>query len=303
MKIINLEVFIANPGKNDLDDSFSESIKYFGKNLIFIKLETDIGIIGWGECYSQTDRDTQITSHVEKLKKYVINYNPMNIRNFILGAERDFANKRPSMDFWCAVSGIEIAMWDILGKYYEQPVFNLLGGKIRERIKVYANGWATSLEEEELSKNALEMVNKRGFKALKFDPFTGPWEDWPENEILFEAAKRVGVVRESVGPNVDILIEVHRRLAVSKAQIFTKEIEKYRPFWIEEPCISENIDNSDYNEDTTEEEPKDSELEDLKDEIKNSLKSDKMTVLNTVVRKISSPVADAAVTRKLGTHG
>ena len=243
MKIINLEVFIANPGKNDLDDSFSESIKYFGKNLIFIKLETDIGIIGWGECYSQTDRDTQITSHVEKLKKYVINYNPMNIRNFILGAERDFANKRPSMDFWCAVSGIEIAMWDILGKYYEQPIFNLLGGKIRERIKVYANGWATSLEEEELSKNALEMVNKRGFKALKFDPFTGPWEDWPENEILFEAAKRVGVVRESVGPNVDILIEVHRRLAVSKAQIFTKEIEKYRPFWIEEPCILENIDS------------------------------------------------------------
>ena len=69
MKIINLEVFIANPGKNDLDDSFSESIKYFGKNLIFIKLETDIGITGCGECYSQTDRDTQITSHVEKLKK------------------------------------------------------------------------------------------------------------------------------------------------------------------------------------------------------------------------------------------
>jgi galactonate dehydratase len=242
MKITNLEIFITNPGENSVDESFSKSIKFFGKNLIFVKLETDIGITGWGECYSQTDRDTQITSHVEKMKKYIIDYDPLNIRNFILGAQRDFSNKRPSMDFWCAVSGIEIAMWDIVGKYYEQPVYNLLGGKIREKIKVYANGWATSLEEEDLSKNALDMVNKRGFKALKFDPFTGPWEDWPENDILFEASKRVGIVRESVGPDVDILIEVHRRLSVSKAQIFTKEIEKYKPFWIEEPCISENLD-------------------------------------------------------------
>ena len=242
MKIINLEVFITNPGENNLDDDFSKSIKYFGKNLIFVKLETDIGITGWGECYSQSDRDIQITSHIEKLKKYIIDYNPINIRNFLLGAQRDFSNKRPSMDFWCAVSGIEIAMWDILGKYFEQPVYNLLGGKIRDRVKVYANGWATSLEEETLAKNALEMVNKRGFKALKFDPFTGPWEDWPENEILFEASKRVGIVREAVGPNIEILVEVHRRLSISKAQIFTKEIEKFKPFWIEEPCISENID-------------------------------------------------------------
>ena len=242
MKITNVEIFITNPGMDGLDESFSESIKFFGKNLIFVKIDTDIGITGWGECYSQSDRDTQITSHVEKIKKYLIDYNPLNIRNFILGAQRDFSNKRPSMDFWCAVSGIEIAMWDIIGKYYEQPIYNLLGGKIREKIKVYANGWATSLEEEDLSKNALEMVNNRGFKALKFDPFTGPWEDWPENEILFEASKRVEVVRETVGPEIDILIEVHRRLSVSKAQIFTKSIEKYKPFWIEEPCISENLD-------------------------------------------------------------
>ena len=119
MKITNVEIFITNPGMDGLDESFSESIKFFGKNLIFVKIDTDIGITGWGECYSQSDRDTQITSHVEKIKKYLIDYNPLNIRNFILGAQRDFSNKRPSMDFWCAVSGIEIAMWDIIGKYYE----------------------------------------------------------------------------------------------------------------------------------------------------------------------------------------
>ena len=206
-----------------------------------VKLVTDNGIIGWGECYSQSDRDTQITAHVEKLKPYVIDYDPKNIRNFIVGAYRDFSNKRPSMDFWCAVSGIEIAMWDILGKYYETPIYNLLGGKVRENIKVYANGWASSLDHESLAQDATKIVQKRGFKALKFDPFTGPWEDWPENEIIFEAVKRVATVREAVGPKIDILVEVHRRLSISKAQIFSKEVEKYNPFWIEEPCISENI--------------------------------------------------------------
>ncbi|MED5237229.1 MAG: mandelate racemase/muconate lactonizing enzyme family protein [Chloroflexota bacterium] len=241
MKITEIKLFIANPGEENIDENFSNEIKYFGKNLIFVKLVTDNGIIGWGECYSQSDRDTQITAHVEKLKPYVIDYDPKNIRNFIVGAYRDFSNKRPSMDFWCAVSGIEIAMWDILGKYYETPIYNLLGGKVRENIKVYANGWASSLDHESLAQDATNIVQKRGFKALKFDPFTGPWEDWPENEIIFEAVKRVATVREAVGPKIDILVEVHRRLSISKAQIFSKEVEKYNPFWIEEPCISENI--------------------------------------------------------------
>ena len=241
MKITEIKLFIANPGEENIDENFSNEIKYFGKNLIFVKLVTDNGIIGWGECYSQSDRDTQITAHVEKLKPYVIDYDPKNIRNFIVGAYRDFSNKRPSMDFWCAVSGIEIAMWDILGKYYETPIYNLLGGKVRENIKVYANGWASSLDHESLAQDATNIVQKRGFKALKFDPFTGPWEDWPENEIIFEAVKRVATVREAVGPKIDILVEVQRRLSISKAQIFSKEVEKYNPFWIEEPCISENI--------------------------------------------------------------
>ena len=241
MKITEIKLFIANPGEENIDENFSNEIKYFGKNLIFVKLVTDNGIIGWGECYSQSDRDTQITAHVEKLKPYVIDYDPKNIRNFIVGAYRDFSNKRPSMDFWCAVSGIEIAMWDILGKYYETPIYNLLGGKVRENIKVYANGWASSLDHESLAQDATKIVQKRGCKALKFDPFTGPWEDWPENEIIFEAVKRVATVREAVGPKIDILVEVHRRLSISKAQIFSKEVEKYNPFWIEEPCISENI--------------------------------------------------------------
>ena len=236
MKIINIKTYITNPGKNEIKNSA------FGKNLIFIKLETDNGIIGWGECYSQTDRDIQITSHVQKLEPYIIGYDPINIRNFILGTYRDFSNKRPSMDLRCAISGIEIAMWDILGKYYDQPVYNLLGGKLRDRIKVYANGWAKKLDHESLSKNSIEMVKDRGFKALKFDPFSGPWEEWPEDEIIEEAVERIKVVRESVGIKVDLLIEIHRRLSISKAQIFAKKIEKFDPFWIEEPCISENLD-------------------------------------------------------------
>ena len=97
MIIKSIKTFIANPGKNEIKD------KAFGKNLIFIKLETDDGIIGWGECYSQSDRDEQITSHVKKLEPYIIGYDPINIRNFVLGAYRDFSNKRPSMDLWLSL--------------------------------------------------------------------------------------------------------------------------------------------------------------------------------------------------------
>ena len=145
------------------------------------------------------------------------------------------------MDFWCAVSGIEIAMWDILGKYYETPIYNLLGGKVRENIKVYANGWASSLDHESLAQDATKIVQKRVSKHLNLILLQDLGKIGQRMKLFLKAVKRVATVREAVGPKIDILVEVHRRLSISKAQIFSKEVEKYNPFWIEEPCISENI--------------------------------------------------------------
>tara|TARA_Y100000588_G_scaffold296765_1_gene317332 strand:+ start:2607 stop:2963 length:357 start_codon:yes stop_codon:yes gene_type:complete len=92
------------------------------------------------------------------------------IRHFMHIAHEDFATKRLAMDLHCALIGIEIAMWDIIGKTVEQPIYNLLGGPVRPHIRVYANGWGHG-SPDDIAQEAAELVEQRGFNALKFDPF------------------------------------------------------------------------------------------------------------------------------------
>ena len=227
MKITDIEVIKWNPGT--------------GKNFIYIKLTTDAGITGWGEAYAQADRDIQIEAHIDQLSRYLIDRDPFHIRHFMHIAHEDFATKRSSMDLHCALSGIEIAMWDIVGKTVEQPIYNLIGGPVRPHIRVYANGWGQGSPDDK-AQAAAELVEKRGFNALKFDPFPGPWREYPNRDELVEAADTVGKVREAVGPEVELLVEVHRRLAPVHAINAAKQMEKYNPYWFEEPCPPDNID-------------------------------------------------------------
>ena len=227
MKITDIEVIKWNPGT--------------GKNFIYIKLTTDTGISGWGEAYSQADRDTQIEAHIDQLARYLINRDPFHIRHFMHIAHEDFATKRSAMDLHCALSGIEIAMWDIVGKAVEQPIYNLIGGPVRPHIRVYANGWGQGSPDDK-AQEAAKLVEQRGFNALKFDPFPGPWREYPNRDELVEAANTVGKVREAVGPHVELLVEVHRRLAPVHAISAAKQMEKYNPYWFEEPCPPDNID-------------------------------------------------------------
>ena len=227
MKITDIEVIKWNPGT--------------GKNFIYIKLTTDTGISGWGEAYAQADRDTQIEAHIDQLARYLINRDPFHIRHFMHIAHEDFATKRSAMDLHCALSGIEIAMWDIVGKAVEQPIYNLIGGPVRPHIRVYANGWGQG-SPDDIAQEAAKLVERRGFNALKFDPFPGPWREYPNRDELVEAANTVGKVREAVGPHVELLVEVHRRLAPVHAISAAKQMEKYNPYWFEEPCPPDNID-------------------------------------------------------------
>ena len=227
MKITDIEVIKWNPGT--------------GKNFIYIKLTTDTGISGWGEAYAQADRDTQIEAHIDQLARYLINRDPFHIRHFMHIAHEDFATKRSAMDLHCALSGIEIAMWDIVGKAVEQPIYNLIGGPVRPHIRVYANGWGQGSPDDK-AQEAAKLVEQRGFNALKFDPFPGPWREYPNRDELAEAANTVGKVREAVGPHVELLVEVHRRLAPVHAISAAKQMEKYNLYWFEEPCPPDNID-------------------------------------------------------------
>lgn len=228
MKIVNVETFLV--------DSSSS------KSWLFAKVETDQGIHGWGEAYTQLDRDRAIEIHIHELARYLEGRSPFDIKQFTYSAYTDFAGKRGSMDFFSALSAIEQALWDICGKATGQPVYNLLGGKMNPRLRVYANGWGASQPPDEVAQRAAAVVAK-GFTALKFDPFSGPWRAYIDRSQEDEAVERVRAVREAVGPDVEILVEVHRRLAPMHAVRVAKAMEPYRPYWFEEPVSSRDVNS------------------------------------------------------------
>ena len=227
MKITAIKTFLVHPG--------------VGKNWLFVKVETDEGLYGWGEAYTQADRDRAIEIHIQQLERYLIGRSPFDIKYFTFMAYTDFASKRGAMDLYCAISGIEQALWDIVGKAAGQPVYNLLGGRCRDKVRVYANGWSRGDEPAQLAEQATAVI-ERGFTALKFDPFPGPWRTLIDQKAEQTAVDRVRAVREAVGPEVDILVEVHRRLAPRHAIHAARLLEPYAPFWYEEPVSARDPD-------------------------------------------------------------
>jgi len=136
-------------------------------------------------------------------------------------------------------------LWDIVGKALGVPVYNLFGGAFRDKIRVYANGWGGHTYGEAAAQQCAEAacrVVEQGFRALKFDPFPGPWRELISREEERAAVACVRAVREAVGDDVDLLIEVHRRLAPMHAIRLAEMMEEFRPFWYEEPVSSQNLD-------------------------------------------------------------
>ena len=212
------------------------------KSWLFVRLETEDGLVGWGEAYTQQDRDGAMLAHLIEMGRLLIGRSAFAIKHFSSVMYLDYALRRPAMDYWSALSAIEQAMWDIVGKACGQPVYNLLGGPCRERIHVYANGWSDGATTPEQYAERACAVVARGFDALKFDPFTNPWRTHigrAEEDIAYE---RVRAVREAVGPDVEILVEAHRRLAPNEAIRMAGRLEALRPYWYEEPIDAEDME-------------------------------------------------------------
>lgn len=228
MKIKSVACHVVHPG--------------WRKNIIFVRVETDAGLVGWGEAYSQYDRDRAIAAQVEELGRYLIGRDPFQIRHLLQVAFDDYAQRRASLEFHCAVSGLEQALWDILGKAAGQPVYNLLGGPVRSRIRVYANGWSYKMQDADAYARAAEATVRNGFTALKFDPLPRPWRTYIPRDHIRHAVGVVRAVRDAVGPDVDLLLDIHRRLAPMHAIALAQALAEFEPYWFEEPCQSENID-------------------------------------------------------------
>jgi galactonate dehydratase len=228
MKITNVKHYTVHPG--------------WRKNLIYVKVETDEGLIGWGEAYTQYDRDRAVITHIEELSRYLIGRDPFQIRHLRWIAFDDFAQRRGSMEFYSSFSGIEMALWDIVGKAAGQPVYNLLGGPCRDKVRVYANGWSYKIQDFVKYVQAAENVVKQGYTAIKFDPLPRPWRTFIPKEHIRHAVKVVKAMRDALGPDIDLMLDIHRRLAPMHAIELSKRLEEFEPYWFEEPCQAENLE-------------------------------------------------------------
>ncbi|MEA4816685.1 MAG: mandelate racemase/muconate lactonizing enzyme family protein [Lachnospiraceae bacterium] len=212
------------------------------KNLMLCRVDTDEGIYGWGEAYVVQGKEKAVQVYIEAMAPYMIGRSPFEIKHSCTAMFDDFSIRRSSCDFYAAWSAIEIAMWDIAGKVCGQPVYNLLGGPCREKIRVYANGWWGGAKTIDETVERALAVKAKGFTAMKWDPFQGYWRNYITQDEEDYAVDCVKAVREAVGPEIDLLVEVHRRLSPWHAAHFSERIDQYNPFWIEEPCLSDNID-------------------------------------------------------------
>src|SRR5499427_8157233 len=159
------------------------------KNFVFVRVETDGGVVGWGEAYSQYDRDRAIAAQVEELGRYLVGRDPFHIRHLQQIAFDDYAQRRGSLEFHCATSGIEQALWDIVGKVTQQPVYNLLGGPCRAHPRLRERLELPKMQLPEDYARGAEAVLKRGFTALKFDPIPGPWRTYIPKDHIRRAVK------------------------------------------------------------------------------------------------------------------
>jgi len=201
---------------------------------LFLKIETDEGIVGWGEPVIEGKAAT-VKAAVDEMMEYLIGKDPMNIEdhwNMLYRA--GFYRGGPIL--MSAIAGIDQALWDIKGKFYNAPIHQLLGGKARNNMKVYS--WIGGDRPAEVGVAARKMV-EQGFLAVKMNA-TEELQYVDSYRKIDEAIARIAAVREAVGPDVGIGIDFHGRVHKPMAKILAKELEQYRPMFIEEPVLPEN---------------------------------------------------------------
>ncbi len=216
MKITKFETFIVPP------------------RWLFLKIETDEGIVGWGEPVVEGKAHTVQTA-VEELMDYLVGADPLRIEDHWQVMYRGgFYRGGPIL--MSAIAGIDQALWDIKGKFYNAPIYQLLGGACRDSMRVYS--WIGGDRPSDVGQAALEK-KQAGFTAIKMNA-TEELQYIDTHEKIDQVLERVAAIREAVGPYFGIGVDFHGRVHKPMAKILAKELEPYRLMFIEEPVLPEN---------------------------------------------------------------
>lgn len=219
MKITKLESILTNAGV---------------RNYLFVRLTTDTGLTGLGEASLEWQEKAVESLLYEWVEERILGVNPFDVERMAVNLIRDQYQGGPTV--LSAISGVEIACWDLIGKAQGQPVYQLLGGKTRERLPAYANGWYGGARTPQDYASLARGVVQCGYTAMKFDPFGVAWQTMTP-EAMEAARKIVAAVREAVGNHVELMIEVHGRLSAECAIEMGKLLVPLCPAWYEEPVV------------------------------------------------------------------
>ena len=209
---------------------------------MFLKMHTDTDIYGLGEPVLEGHCNS-VEAVIREYEEYLIGKDPMQIEHHVQALYRGgFYRGGPLM--LSAISGIEQAMWDIKGKYYNCPVYELLGGKCRDKIRMYTHikraGVAGEFAIDEMLSIAKERLND-GYTALKYS-IIPPIKAVENPANINKHIERFARVRELIGDGVDLAIDFHGRVSPAAANILIEKLKPYNPMFIEEPCLPENVD-------------------------------------------------------------
>ena len=226
MKITDVKIFRMS----------AESHKSDTNNWLFIKIYTDTGIYGVGEGSLQY-KDLALIGELEDFSKFLIGKDPFAIEYIWTSLYRRVTWTGGAVTM-SAISAIDLALWDLKGKALGVPVYELLGGKVRNAVPVYANGWfENAVTPSDHAEAAIKTV-KSGYPCLKFYPFKGEYVTTPER--INTGIELVKAVREAVGPDIQIGIDVRARLDFWSAIQVAEELIPYKVSWIEEPIQFDN---------------------------------------------------------------
>ena len=249
MKIADLKTYVVeNPPPH-----------HGGPYWVFLKLTADNGIEGFGEVYGAPFGPTRVTGLIEDIaERYVEGQDPFKIETMWRRIYSSGYSQHPDHTLVAVLSGLEIACWDIIGKALDQPVYNLLGGQVHEKLRSYTYLYPAPPEESD-DEDALAVGNifgdpvrgprraaqymDMGFTAVKFDPVM-PMGAFDPRQLSLEALSNAelvtGNIREAVGDKVDLLIGTHGQMTTSSAIRLAKRLEPFDPLWFEEPVPPEN---------------------------------------------------------------
>jgi galactonate dehydratase len=207
------------------------------KNWVFARVHAD-GLVGVGEG-SVNGFGATVAAAIDELAPLVVGHDAGRIEWLTRRMIRDYYTDGGQIHR-AAVAAIEIALWDLLGKSVNRPVWMLLGGGVRDRIRAYANGWYRTERDPEAIGRAAVAACKKGYTALKLDPFGRAWRVMETRDRAL-SIDIVAAVRDAVGPDVDVLVEGHSRFSVDEAVEIARRLEPYAPMWFEEPVRHDRV--------------------------------------------------------------